>query len=115
MLAQNWHEIESWKKSGLYEKAADAVKEKKTRMIDIKVTTSFDKYIYMNCFLVPLHDGGLLLMAHDTTDKLAAEQELHKYQEHLETLVEERTLALKQSEDVLNVQGEILQHLTIGL
>ena len=47
--------------------------------------------------VVPLYDTHLMVVVRDITEKMEAEQELHRHREHLEELVAERTRELERA------------------
>ena len=98
VLQQNFHEIQSWKESGLYDAALLAIKNKRPEQVDIKVVSSFGKEAYFSCYIVPFVPDGLLFMMHDLSRLKDAEEELIKHRDHLEGLVEQRSAELAGSE-----------------
>jgi PAS domain S-box-containing protein len=84
VLKQNYHSIESWKKSGMYDVALEAVREKITRDFQLVTETSFGKIVHLDCYLVPYAAGGLMLMIMDISERLKTEKELLKNQSFLE-------------------------------
>lgn len=84
VLEQNWHNIESWKQCGLFEKAQRTVKENCREDLELSITSTFGKEISLNCHLVPFQMNNeiyLFLMAADVTERKKAEKE----KEHLES------------------------------
>ena len=70
--AQNYHEIKSWKKSGLYEAATLAMFEDKSQNFSADITSSFGRSVSLNYYLFPANLFGirhLVLIAEDITDK----------------------------------------------
>ncbi len=98
VLRQNYHHLDSWKKSGLYDMAQHAMQEKTEKSHEINVKTSFGKECSLDIHMVPLSKGNethLLLMFDDITERKQVAEELDKYKVHLEELVEKRTEELK--------------------
>jgi PAS domain S-box-containing protein len=73
-LQQNYNHIESWKKSGLYDKAKSAVEEQSTKRHYLKEKSTFEKAVSLDCYLVPFSSGGLLLMVTDISEQKRAEE-----------------------------------------
>ena len=74
VLGQNFHRIESWKGSGLYEKSLQAIGDGQPKSHAAIITTTFGKRVYLDCYLVSFSGGGLLFMAHDITSRMTAEE-----------------------------------------
>ncbi|PKL89450.1 MAG: hypothetical protein CVV23_04880 [Ignavibacteriae bacterium HGW-Ignavibacteriae-2] len=61
----------------------------------------------VNASVVLYHDQkAILSINHDITERIKAEDELKKYQNHLEFLVNQRTVALKESEEQFRTLAE---------
>ena len=76
-LAQNYHEIESWKKSGLFKKATIAVSEYHNQRHELTIKTTFGKDVALDCHLIPITSGGwthLLVLISDITERKNAEK-----------------------------------------
>ena len=79
VLAQNYHEIPSWKKSGLYEKALECLSTGGKIREDIKIKTSFGKDVDLDWHLSPINLNGeqhLLLMLSDITESKTMQAQL---------------------------------------
>jgi two-component system cell cycle sensor histidine kinase/response regulator CckA len=79
LLSQNFHKIESWKRSGLYAVAMEALKTDRSVSSEIHLITTFhaDKWVYAVC--TPFLSAGephLLLMLKDITDRKHVEAAL---------------------------------------
>ncbi|MFC1769487.1 PAS domain-containing protein [Nitrospirota bacterium] len=98
ILKQNYHNIESWKVSGLYDKAISAVKNQRVEQHDTRLTSSFGKEIYFSTYIIPFISGGLFFMALDITAQKKVEEELKEHRDNLDALVAERTRDLNESE-----------------
>lgn len=78
LLQQNYHKIESWKKSGLYQVATEAIKVGQNRSLEVELTTTFDKEVAIQVFFIPFlldNKNYLLLMVNDVTLKKEEEKE----------------------------------------
>lgn len=106
VLAQNYHEIKSWKVSGLYGHAITSIENAERYRGEFDVYTTFGKHAIYDCMFVPFKQNGnqnLLLMIDDITERKQAEIELEQYKENLEELVFERTKELQ------DAQGELVR------
>ncbi len=90
VLKQNYHRLESWKKSGLYAGALEAIQENEKKRCEMQIETTFGKVGNYDCHLVPIsiaNNQHLLLMIDNITERKQAEEELARYRDHLEDLV----------------------------
>jgi len=81
VLAQNFHDIPSWKNSRLYEFALAALNGDQMQQADMHVVTSFGKEIWVNCRFTAFASGGqphLLLTLNDITERLQHEDEVEQ-------------------------------------
>jgi len=77
LLAQNFYELESWKKSGLLKTAKKVIKENKNDRKTIEVKSSFGKKLAIDCHFTQFNFGEkqhFLLTTIDITQKLKAEK-----------------------------------------
>jgi two-component system cell cycle sensor histidine kinase/response regulator CckA len=79
LLAQNFHEIKSWKRSGLYALAMEALNTDRSVSTEIHIITTFhaDRWVYAVC--TPFQSAGephLLLLLNDITERKHAEAAL---------------------------------------
>jgi PAS domain S-box-containing protein len=89
ILKQNYHYIESWKKSGIYDAAVSAVETGQTERIDTELVTSFGKKISLRAYFTPLGSGELLAMMQDITELLSTQKELSRALEDKNLLMNE--------------------------
>jgi len=85
LLDQNFHQIESWKKSGLYTMAQKVLRTKKSYQKELKFVTSFGKEVGIDCFLATFTSAGqnhLLLIFSDITERVKTEKNL-EWQKYL--------------------------------
>ena len=78
LLQQNFHEIESWKVSGCYQAALQALDGQQTQLL-ISAPSTFGKQVDSMASLIPLlHDGEklLLMVIKDVSELMAANREL---------------------------------------
>ncbi len=90
VLAQNYHQVESWKKSGLYDQAKSAINENCKKRYELKITSTFGKEIYLDCHLVPFlleEQTHLLIMINDISERMKAEEELKYLRNYLKNIV----------------------------
>ncbi|MBN1531498.1 MAG: PAS domain S-box protein [Spirochaetes bacterium] len=67
VLRQNFHEIPSWKESGLYDGAMEALQSGEPKRQVIEMNTTFGKSAWLGCYLIPfsMKDELRLLMMID--------------------------------------------------
>ena len=84
------------------ERFTTALQGEWTQPIECSYTTAYGQKLWIEAHASPLYEGdritGLIVTTRDTTWRKSAEEELKIRREHLETLVEERTKALEESE-----------------
>jgi two-component system, cell cycle sensor histidine kinase and response regulator CckA len=73
VLTQNYRHLDSWKRSGLLDKAQAALETKTAQWLKLTTTSTFGKELFLDCHLVPFGDGGLLFMSQDISDRTRAE------------------------------------------
>ena len=104
LLEQNYHEVDSWKKSGLYDIFLDSLKENTKNRLQITITTTFGKNCTLDIHIIPLiinKESHLLIMFEDISLIKQAEDELIEHRENLEKLVMERTKELNEKNEEL--------------
>ena len=90
LRAQNFHEIESWRRSGLYAVAMEALHTDRSVSSEIHIITTFhaDKWVFAVC--TPFRSAGephLLLMLNDITERKQAEAALLEAQQFSADLI----------------------------
>lgn len=81
VLAQNYHKIEVWKKSGLLEVAKVSIYTREKQRFEFEVVTTSGKLGYYDCLLAPFmlnDEWHLLLMLDDIADRKRVEQETER-------------------------------------
>gem|GEM_PF-1328254 len=76
LLTQNFHHLESWKKSGMYEAALKALSQEGQENLETKMTTTFGKEVWFDLVFSPFTSEGkkhLLVHVIDITAKKKAE------------------------------------------
>ena len=88
VLQQNYHELDSWKHSGLYQAALMALEQKQSKHIDTQVTSTFNKDIHIDCQFVPLMHGeaSLMLIINDITERILYQRGLVEAREAAEAV-----------------------------
>jgi len=88
---QNFHEIQSWKRSGLYEPAMQALATGKATKILVELTTTFKKHLWLDVIFTPFRSGEELRMMavfDDYTERKLAEGRLQASEGRYRSLVE---------------------------
>jgi len=81
VLKQNYNSLESWKKSGLLDKAKSAISKNSKKRHELTVKSTFGKDISLDCHLIPFTLEGqphLLLMINDISERIRAEENLRE-------------------------------------
>ncbi|MCP4689195.1 MAG: PAS domain S-box protein, partial [Desulfobacterales bacterium] len=116
VLRQNYHRIESWKKSGLYDVALSAMREKEKKHHEIETRTTFGKLAAFDCHLAPIRVGNehhLLFMIDDITERKRAEEELREAKKAAEAAKEVAEIANRaKSVFLANMSHELRTPLT---
>jgi PAS domain S-box-containing protein len=101
VLSQNYHHINSWKDSGLYEAALEVVRSGSSREKDVHVTSTFGRDAWLNCRFTTFESGGqlhLLLTINDMTERMQAESEIRDLNRQLQAQAESLTAANRELE-----------------
>jgi PAS domain S-box-containing protein len=92
VLAQNYHHIDSWKRSGLYDLAQKALKGDEPLTMSGPVVTSFGRQVWLELTCRALDLGGrrgLMMLTRDFTDAKRAEQALEQSEIKYRSLVQQ--------------------------
>jgi PAS domain S-box-containing protein len=89
VLSQNYHDIESWKTSGVYEKAISAARSKTCEHLDVSLTTSFGKKVDLSCHFIPLDSGEMIFMFSDISAMVRSERLLKQALADKDVLIKE--------------------------
>jgi PAS domain S-box-containing protein len=76
---QNFRELESWKRSGLYDLAEHAIASKKLTAADVHIKTTFGKEAWYRAQFLTFHSAGeelLLMIFNDISERKQAEEAL---------------------------------------
>lgn len=86
LLAQNYHQLDSWKQSGLYEATLDALRTSIIQTRDLHVVTTFGRDVWMRCRLSSFESNGqphLLLIIEDITEQVQKQAEIEALNQQL--------------------------------
>ncbi len=87
MMELNFRHIDSWKNSGMLEKAETALRTGKGQEIEVHTISTFGKEVWLAAFFSPFVSGGephLLLIIDDISQRKKAEQALHNAKDEAE-------------------------------
>ncbi len=106
--AQNFHHIESWKRSGIYNLALQSLTCDEPLSTVVTLTTSFGKNVQLGVTFCSLHSGGqhnLMHLTMDLTESMHAQQALEESEERFRRVISEAPIPIMiHAED-----GEVLE------
>ena len=108
IIAMNFHHIDSWKHSGIYDLALEALAASEPMSGNIETVSSFGKHVKLGIILCSLHSSGrqhLMLLTTDLTESLHAKKALEESDERFHRVVFEAPIPIMiHAED-----GEVLE------
>ncbi len=130
LKSQNFRELESWKQSGLYDLAEQAIASRQLIAADVHHITTFSKNAWYRAQFVTFHSAGeelLLMIFNDITERKQAESALHDSEARYRTLMERSLEAIYMYEldskrvvvanpaflDLLGYTADEVNHLTL--
>ncbi|MEI7849433.1 MAG: PAS domain S-box protein, partial [Chloroflexota bacterium] len=111
LLSQNMHTIESWKKSGLYEAALQALSSFQPGSVRAHSLSSFGKDLWLNATFIAFKSGAeihLMFMFEDDSERQKAEEMLRLSNNKLEALVTDLERSNRDA-DLLRQMSDMLQ------
>ncbi len=105
VLAQNYHDISTWRTSGLYEVALESLKAGEKAKHEMNIISTFGKPLFIECHLAPItvkDKQHLLLMITDLTEQKALQAQMIE-QSKMATLGEMATGIAHELNQPLNV------------
>ena len=90
LKSQNFHQLESWKRSGLYKMACETIATRQPATDDIHVVTTFGKEAWYTVQFVLFLAGGedlLLMIFSDITERKVMELDLRASEEKVQNLI----------------------------
>jgi PAS domain S-box-containing protein len=75
--SQNYHRIESWKRTGIYELALKALASDEPKSMSVHTVSSFGKDVWLELIFCPLHSGNtrnLMLLTSDISENRRGEE-----------------------------------------
>ncbi|MDI6696917.1 MAG: histidine kinase dimerization/phospho-acceptor domain-containing protein [Anaerolineales bacterium] len=87
LLAQNYHQLDSWKRSSMYAAALEAVRTFTIQERDLHVITTFGRDVWLRCRFSPFDSNGqfhLLLIIEDITGQMQKQAEIEALNQRLQ-------------------------------
>ncbi len=81
VLSQNYHQLDSWKKSGLYDIVQESIGDQEKKRHEFEVVSTFGKNIYFDSLIVPFiqqNEQNLMIMMDDITKRKKVEEEIQR-------------------------------------
>ncbi|WP_322628994.1 EAL domain-containing protein [Halothiobacillus sp.] len=108
IVGQNYHQLNSWKQSGLYELALQTLTGTEPLSSTVCLNSSFGKTIRLSVILCTLQRGEqchLMLLTTDITESIKAQQALEESEERFRRVVSEAPIPI-----IIHVEdGEVLE------
>lgn len=101
LLKQNQHQIESWRKTGLYEISINSISEQIPNSKEVFIKTTFGKETWIDCRFTPFianNKHNLLLTVSEISERVRREQEIQELNEELQVNIERLELVNKELE-----------------
>jgi len=124
IMAQNYNQLETWRKTGLYQKALQALQQNVVKNYEVDIISSFGKSVVLDCHLIPFEQNYLMLMINDVTEQkqneikekelLVAEAVAQSEKERSDRLEKVNTELIKMR-DELTIKNKDLQETQVAL
>jgi PAS domain S-box-containing protein len=92
LLAQNFRQLDSWKRTGMIDAAENAFKTGQVQFLETRIVTTFGKDLWFDCRFTPFHHEGelnLLVLLSDVTSRKQAEDSLRKSEANFQRIFDE--------------------------
>lgn len=106
---ENFRQIDYWRQYGLLAAADAVLADGQTRRLEVQVTTSFGRQLWLSVVLAVFHRNGqphLLLIGGDISDRKQAEKQLKSYMRELQQYHDEREAENALAQDIVRRQME---------
>jgi PAS domain S-box-containing protein len=105
LLKQNYHNIQSWKDSGLYPHILKATETNETQKAEIALYSTFGKQTYLKCTIVPLQNmskARIMILVEDIGLRKRAEDRLKESEEKFRAI----STQIQDGIAIFNEEGE---------
>jgi PAS domain S-box-containing protein len=89
LLAQNFGQLESWRRSGMLDAAENALMTMQVHVLETRVVTTFGKNLWYDCCFAPFYHEDelhLLVLVSDITERKRAEDAVKASHAELQAL-----------------------------
>lgn len=115
LLAQDFYELESWKRSEMLVTATTCLREKKIACTEIHTTSTFGKEIWYDAYFIPIeyaNDLHLLILLNDVKEQKLAQELLTQKNQEIEKQNLELKYAIEKAEESDKLKTAFLQNMS---